>query len=151
MICMFLGCKVFPERNVPDVNKYFEQNGLQNLLSYPKEWIQYDPEQVLPTSKVNEEDAGLAASKLVIDFYTKQIIPYINDHIGRCPFDETIEDWLKFDPLSPTTSHMTVSSGFALMHATKKAELEDKPPEGSIYDWFDEADNSGMSGVLIDQ
>ncbi len=137
MACMFFGCKVFPERNIPDVNYFFETNGLQELLAYPKDWIQGE-DTTLPiqvSKNKNSEDAGMASSKPVIDYYTKRLIPYINEDIDRVDFDQTLEDWSQFDPLDPTKSHLTVSSGFALVHNEKITEVQ-KPIEANISDWF---------------
>lgn len=145
MLCIFLGCKCLPEKNIPDVNKYFEDNGLERLLAYPREFIGGFPIETQSKS----DDAGMASTPEVIDYYTKRLIPFINKDIMRMPFDLTIEDWSLFDSLSPTKSHLTVSSGFALVHAEKIAEQE-RPMESKLSDWFDEADNSGVTGVLID-
>ena len=60
------------------------------------------------------------------------------------PFDNTIEDWLGFDPTNPTKSDATVSSGFTLAHAEKKSEVEEAPTH-SLSEWFDTYDNSGVT------
>lgn len=145
MACIFLGCKVLPERNVPSLNDYFERNGLQHLLSYPKNFINSNID-----IQMNSDDAGFATTPEVIDSYVRRIIPFINKHIGRMPFDDTIEDWMNFDSTKPTTSHATVSSGYTLIHADKIAEREEKP-EGKVGDWFDTFDNSGMNGTFARQ
>ncbi len=142
MACIFLGCKALPERNVPSLNDYFERNGLEHFLAYPKDFVASSSD-----IQTNSDDAGYASTTEVIDYYVRRLIAFINRHIGRMPFDDTIEDWMNFDSTNPTPSHATVSSGFCLIHAEKIAEKEEVP-EGSIEDWFDEFDNSGYNGTF---
>ncbi len=145
MACMFLGCKILPERNITSLNEYFESNGLERLMAYPKEFYSTGSDL-----QVQSDDAGYASTGEVIDTYVRKLITFINEHIDRMPFDDTIEDWMSFDPSdqgSRTKSHLTVSSGFALIHAVKDSVLKDKP-EGSISDWFDTFENSGVNGTF---
>lgn len=145
MACMFLGCKLLPERNVPSLNAYFEANGLEKFLAYPKDFISSTVEL-----QVNSDDAGYASTSEVIDYYTRRLIAFINNHIDRMPFDNTIEDWLNFDSTNPTKSDATVSSGFTLVHAEKIAEVE-QPTEGGLSDWFETYDNSSVNGTFAQQ
>lgn len=145
MACLFLGCKLLPERNVPSLNAYFEANGLEKFLAYPRDFISSTVEL-----QVNSDDAGYASTSEVIDYYTRRLISFINNHIDRMPFDNTIEDWLNFDSTNPTKSDATVSSGFALVHAEKIAEIE-QPVEGGLSDWFETYDNSGQNGRFAQQ
>lgn len=143
MACIFYGCKVLPERNVPSLNQYFESNGLERFLAYPKEFIESGL-----SIQTQSPDAGYASNPEVIDHYTRRIITFINQHIFNFPFDNTIEDWLNFDSTNPTKYDATVSSGFTLVHAEKIADVVSEKEE-SINDWFDMADNSGLVGTLI--
>ncbi len=135
---------MLPEKNIPSLNEYFEQNGLQNFLYYPKNALVIDDGLGIQT---NSDDAALASTNEVIDHYVRSLIAYINKHIGRMPFDDTIEDWMSFDSSNPTPSHATVSSGFTLIHAEKRGELDTKP-ESQIEDWFEQYDNSGVNGTF---
>lgn len=144
MACIFLGCKILPERNIPSANTYFEQNGLHKFLAYPRDFIMSGIDL-----QINSDDAGYASTPEVIDHYTRRIIKFINEHIHRMPFDNTIEDWLNFDSTNPTKSHATVSSGFTLVHAEKIAELQEET-EDNIESWFNRADNSGTTGRWIE-
>ncbi len=141
MLCIFLGTKVLPERNIPYVNDFFEQNGLQKLLFYQAEAI----EGIGLDVQTSSEDAGYATTPEVTNYLTTRLIPYINQDIDRCPFDDTIEDWGNFDPLNPTKSHLTFSSGLALVHS-EKIIREDGPPEAKLSDWFDTFENDGVNG-----
>jgi hypothetical protein len=145
MACIFYGCKILPERNVPSLNQYFELNGLEKFLAYPKQFIESG--LVIQTQS---DDAGYASSPEVIDYYTRRLITYINQHIMRCPFDNTIEDWLNFDSTNPTKFDATVSSGFTLVHAEKIAENPNDQPEETLDDWFERADNSGTVGTFVE-
>jgi len=140
MACIFLGCKAMPERNITDLNRYFENNGLEKFLFYPQ-----DSSDLGLDVQGKSDDAGLASTPEVINYYTTRIIQFINRHINRMPFDNTIEDWLDFDPTNPTKSDLTVSSGFTLIHAEKVGKYEE-PPSEKISDWFESYDNSGISG-----
>ena len=95
--------------------------------------------------QVQSDDAGYASTAEVIDYYTRRLITFINKHIHRFPFDNTIEDFLNFDSTNPTKSDPTVSAGFTLIHAEKIAEHEERP-ESTLDEWFDIADNSGVIG-----
>lgn len=142
LACMFLGCKVLPERNVPSLNDYFERNGLERMLAYPKEFYSSGSD-----IQVKSDDAGYASTGEVIDYYVRRLITFINENVDRMPFDDTIEDWMNFDPSNPTPSHLTVSSGFVLVHAEKTTLVEEKA-ESTISDWFDTFDNRGVNGIF---
>lgn len=139
MSCIFLGCKMMPENNIDSLNEYFEDNGLENLMYYPKNELA-DGINI----QKNSENAGLHSDNEVIDTYTRRLITFINQDCERMPFDETLDDWMRFDSLNPTPSHATVSSGFTLIHTDKKGEIE-KESEGTVDDWFQRFDNSGMN------
>ena len=79
-----------------------------------------------------------------------RIIPFINQDIDRMPFDDTIDDWMNFDPLNPTKSHLTFSSGLGLVH-DEKVSREDAPAESTVNDWFDTYENSGVNGTFAVQ
>lgn len=151
MAAMFLGCKILPERNVDTLNGYFKYNGLDWLLWYPKDDIANEILEDGESLSVqqNSDEGGLAQTTEVTNYYTMRLQQYINKHVHRCPFDNTIENWMNFDPLNPTIYDATVSSGMTLVHAEKKSEIE-RPSEGSINDWFDTYDNSGESGRFAD-
>lgn len=145
MACIFLGCKLLPERNVPSLNNYFETNGLEKFLAYPKDFVSSTVDL-----QITSDDAGYASTSEVIDYYTRRLIAFINTHIGRMPFDNTIEDWLNFDSTNPTKSDATVSSGFTLVHAEKITELEQQS-EGELSEWFETYDNSSLNGIFAHQ
>lgn len=147
MACIFLGAQVFPERNVPTVNEYFETNGLENLLAYQAKFVQGETGLNV---QAQSDEAGLASTPEVIDYYTKRIIPFINKDIDRMPFDDTIEDWLDFDSLKPTKSHLTVSAGFTLVHNEKVVHEQSQAAE-KLSDWFDTFENEGVTGNFINQ
>lgn len=152
MACMFLGCKMLPERNVDTLNGYFKYNGLDWLMWYPKDDIIEEAEDGETLSvQQNSNEAGYAQTKEVTNYYTIRIMQFINEHINRMPFDETIKSWMNFDPKKPTKYDASVSSGMTLVHAEKKAEIE-RPSEGEAGwgDWFDQFDNSGEVGTFVD-
>lgn len=148
MACMFLGCKMLPERNIDTLNGYFKYNGLDRLLWYPQDEIGQQTEGL--SVQQNSVEGGYASTPEVINYYTIRIMQFINKHIDRMPFDDTIESWMNFDASNPTKYDATVSSGYALIHAEKKEE-EDKPSEGTLEDWFDSYDNSGVNGTFSER
>jgi hypothetical protein len=166
MACIFLGMKMLPERNVPTVNDYFERNGLEKFMAYPKDFIQGRSELSKETENVNaytmkttdnglsvqlqSDEGGYASTPEVIDYYTRRLITFINKDIDRFPFDNTIEDFLNFDSTNPTKSDATVSAGFTLIHTEKIAEIEELT-EDTLNDWFDPVDNSGTIGRYIEE
>jgi hypothetical protein len=146
MACFFWGCSVLPEKNIKTINQFFEQNGLEKFLAYPRDFVDGIGLDVQNTS----DDAGLASTTEVIDGYIRELIPFINEHCMRMPFDRTIEDWMNFDPNNRTMHDPTVSSGLTLVHARKMYVEEDKT-ETKISDWFDRIDNSGASSKIIEE
>lgn len=167
LACIFLGAKILPERNVPTLNDYFERNGLERFLAYPRDFVRgraelsKSDEKNEASYKLNKnengldiqtqsDDAGYASTPEVIDYYTKRLITFINKDIDRFPFDKTLEDFLNFDPTNPTKSDATVSAGFTLIHTEKIAE-EEEVNEESVYQWFDAVDNTGQVGRFIDE
>lgn len=147
MVCLFLGARILPERNIPAANEYFEQNGLHRFLTYPRDMIM----STMGDIQINSDDAGYASTPEVIDAYTRRLIKFINEHIDRFVFDNTIEDWMGFDSTNPTKSHMTVSSGFTLIHAERVGEKQENETEDRANNWFDVADNSGVTGRWLDE
>ena len=113
-------------------------------MAYPKDFVASSIE-----FQLNSEDAGFSTTPEVIDYYTRRIIAFTNNHIMRMPFDNTIEDWMGFDPSNPTKSDATVSSGYTLVHAEKIAEREEEP-QMELSDWFDTYDNTGVNGTFIE-
>jgi hypothetical protein len=148
MACIFLGCKALPERNVDTLNGYFKYNGLDRLLWYPGDEIGQDVEGL--QVQQNSEEGGLASSSEVINYYTIRIMQYINKDINRMPFDNTIEDWMNFDPTKPSKYDLSVSSGFTLVHSEKKEEIE-KPSELTVNDFFLQFDNSGVNATFAER
>lgn len=144
MACFFLGAKVLPERNIKTINSYFEQNGLDQFLAYPKDFIEGIGLEV----QTDSTDAGYSSTTEVINEYTSKLITFINEHGMRMPFDRTIEDWMNFDPNKITQHDPTVSSGFALIHSWK-VHKEEAPVESNLSEWFDTVDNTGTVGVYI--
>lgn len=162
MACIFLGCKILPENNIPHLNEYFESNGLERFLGYPKDFIwtttgpkkidenkKEEIERVIPNFQIQSEDGGYSSTPEVIDFYIGRIITFINEHIHRMPFDDTVESWLGFDPKDPTKYDATISSGFTLVHAEKKAENPEEKAGLSVSDFFDGYTNSGVNAQLV--
>lgn len=147
MLCIFLGAQVFPERNIPDVNAFFERNGLQRLLAYPMDFV----EDIGLEVQNDSVEAGASTTKEVIHSYSSKLIPFINHHAHRMPFDETCEDWSNFDPLDPTKSHLTVSAGYTLIHSEMVNKNAGLPLVGKLSDYFDTFDNSGEVGTYENQ
>lgn len=147
MLAIFMGAKFLPERNIPTLNDYFETNGLEKYLSYPRDFINA-PEGT--TAQEDSDDAGYASTPEMINHYTSTTIPFINDHIHRMPFDDTIEDWMNFDSLAPTKYDAAVSASFCLVHALKIAEKPESEKQ-SLNQWFDAVDNSGRVGKFADE
>ncbi len=149
MAAMFLGCKVLPERNVDTLNGYFKYNGLDFMLWYPKDDIEMEmPEGESLSIQKNSDEGGLAQNPEVTNYGTIRIMQFINKHVHRMPFDNTIEDWMNFDSMDTTRYDATMSSMMTLIHAEKKAELPEPEGDGNdgMEDWFDTYDNSGEAG-----
>jgi hypothetical protein len=73
--------------------------------------------------------------------------------MGEFPFDETLDDWLNFDPDKRTEYDATISSGLAIM-ACQTEKYKGKAPQNtkiSVGDLFKKYNHQGQIGRRVSQ
>jgi hypothetical protein len=107
-------------------------------------------------------------SKDILDTHENAIRTFIQRHVGRStppegivyrpegemgvmPFNETIQDWMKFDPASRTAHDLSISSGLAIMGCQRekyKPKPKNNDPQKNVS-LFRKYSNAGTIGRPI--
>jgi hypothetical protein len=121
MACVFYGMPILAENNKPRLLYYFKRRGYRGFSMNR-------PDRVFNKLSVTEREIGGIpnSSQDVIQAHAAAIETYIEDHVGLLDtgygtmyFQETLEDWARFD-LNRRTSHdASISSGLAIMACNK--------------------------------
>ena len=158
----FYGSPILVESNRLDLSRHMYNRGYRGFcmdrLDRPKNKL-----------NANEIKYGgqLMSGKDILDSHINSIGSYIEDYVGLytdevqgirdinevgvMPFNETLRDWLSFDPTARTEYDATISSGLAIMACHKdryRGKVKDKKKAniGSILRRYN---NSGSMGTLI--
>ena len=118
MACVFYGMPLLAENNKPRLLYYFKRRGYRGFsMNRPdKIWNKL--------STAEKEVGGIPnSSEDIKQAHAAAIEMYINDHIGHLGegnygsmyFNETLNDWAKFDITKRTKFDAAISSGLAIM------------------------------------
>ena len=118
MACVFYGMPILAENNKPRLLYYFKRRGYRGYsMNRPdKVWNNL--------SKAEKEIGGIPnSSEDIKQAHAAAIEMYINDHVGYIDedrhgtmyFNETLNDWSKFDINKRTKFDASISSGLAIM------------------------------------
>jgi hypothetical protein len=118
MACVFYGMPLLAENNKPRLLYYFKRRGYRGFsMNRPdKIWNKL--------SAAEKEIGGIPnSSEDIKQAHAAAIEMYINDHIGHLGdgnygsmyFNETLNDWAKFDITKRTKFDAAISSGLAIM------------------------------------
>ena len=118
MACVFYGMPILAENNKPRLLYYFRRRGYRGFsMNRPdKVWNNL--------SKAEKEIGGIPnSSEDIKQAHAAAIEMYINDHVGHIEdgrygsmyFNETLNDWAKFDINKRTKFDAAISSGLAIM------------------------------------
>ena len=118
MACVFYGMPILAENNKPRLLYYFRRRGYRGFsMNRPdKAWNNL--------SKAEKEIGGIPnSSEDIKQAHAAAIEMYINDHVGHIGdgrygsmyFNETLNDWAKFDINKRTKFDAAISSGLAIM------------------------------------
>jgi len=141
-VIFYFGAPILVESNRPDLLRHMKMRGYRHFamdrVDRPKE-------------KLNDQERQLGgqmmAGKDIIDSHQNIIGSWIEDYvgvytdeirnlrtigeIGDMPFNETLNDWARFDPKKRTKHDATISSGLAIMACSperyKKKNTDKKP------------------------
>ncbi len=115
MASVFYGYPIFYENDKSGIETYFEQRGyLEYLMLRPE---RYDSRK---NKKIAER--GAPSRGIMIDAIYYALHDYISDYIGELKsgdmgnmyFEDTLRDWMKFEPNNRTAYDASISSGYAL-------------------------------------
>ena len=122
MACVFYGMPLLAENNKPRLLYHFRRRGYRGFsMNRPdKVWNNL--------SKTEKEIGGIPnSSEDIKQAHAAAIEMYINDHVGHIEdgsygdmyFNETLNDWAKFDINRRTKHDASISSGLAIMACNK--------------------------------
>mgnify|MGYP003633780707 CR=1 FL=1 len=149
MACIFYGMPILAENNKPRLLYYFKRRGYRGFSMNR-------PDKVWNKLSVTEREIGGMpnSSEDIKQAHAAAIEMYINDHIGErnegfgsMPFNDTLNDWAKFDINRRTKHDASISSGLAIMACnrhlyTPKREVEMNKINLSIAKYKNEGYNS---------
>jgi hypothetical protein len=117
MSLVFYGMPLLAENNKPRLLYYLKRRGYRGFSMNR-------PDKVWNKLSVTEREVGGMpnSSEDIKQAHAAAIEMYINDHVGEqnegfgsMPFNETLNDWAKFDINRRTKFDATISSGLAIM------------------------------------
>ena len=122
MACVFYGMPILAENNKPRLLYYFKRRGYRGFSMNR-------PDKVWNKLSVAEKEIGGIpnSSEDIKQAHAAAIEMYINNHVGskgdskygNIYFNETLNDWAKFDINKRTKFDASISSGLAIMACNK--------------------------------
>ena len=153
MACVFYGMPLLAENNKPRLLYHFKRRGYRGFsMNRPdKVWnkLSVTEKEIggIPNSSEDIKQAHAAA----IEMYINNFVGHLGDgNYGTMYFNETLNDWSKFDINRRTKHDASISSGLAIMACnrhlyTPKFEKEIKPINLKISKY----NNNGYSSRII--
>ena len=152
MACIFYGMPILAENNKPRLLYYFKRRGYRGFSMNR-------PDRVFTKLSATEREIGGIpnSSQDIIQAHAAAIETYVEDHVGLLDtgygtmyFQETLEDWARFD-LNRRTSHdASISSGLAIMACNKNKYAPIQKREiMSVPLGFKKYNNEGTTSKII--
>jgi len=153
MACIFYGMPLLCENNKPRLLYYFKRRGyrgfsmnrpdrLWNKLSVTEREI-----GGIPNSSEDIKQAHAAA----IESYIETYVGLVDETCGDMYFQETLEDWARFDINKRTKHDASISSGLAIMACNKNRYRPSAIKNiNSISLGFKKYDNKGYTSKIIE-
>ena len=152
MALVFYGMPILAENNKPRLLYYLKRRGYRGFSMNR-------PDKVWNKLSVSEKEVGGIpnSSEDIKQAHAAAIEMYINDHVGftgedygTMYFNETLNDWARFNINNRTKHDASISSGLAIMACNRHlyspvANVERKPLNLSIARF----DNKGSTSTLI--
>jgi hypothetical protein len=122
MACVFYGMPILAENNKPRLLYHFKRRGYRGFSMNR-------PDKLWNKLSITEKEIGGIpnSSEDIKQAHAAAIEMYINDHVGHVGggaygniyFNETLNDWAKFDINKRTKHDASISSGLAVMACNK--------------------------------
>ena len=154
MALVFYGMPILAENNKPRLLYYLRRRGYRGFsMNRPdKDWNKL--------STTEKEVGGMPnSSEDIKQAHAAAIEMYINDHVGHLGdgnygsvyFQETLNDWAKFDINKRTKHDASISSGLAIMACNRHLYTPSKPKaqRKSLNIGFSKYKNDGSSSQII--
>jgi hypothetical protein len=152
MACVFYGMPILAENNKPRLLYYFKRRGYRGFSMNR-------PDRVFNKLSTTEREIGGIpnSSQDIIQAHAAAIETYIEEHVGLLDtgygtmyFQDTLEDWARFD-LNKRTSHdASISSGLAIMACNKNKYIPTQKKEiMSVPLGFRKYNNEGATSKII--
>jgi hypothetical protein len=153
MALVFYGMPVLAENNKPRLLYYLKRRGYRNFSMNR-------PDKTYSKLSATEREIGGIpnSSQDVIQAHAAAIETYIEDHIGLFEygygtmyFQETLEDWARFNINSRTSHDASISSGLAIMACNKNKYIPTYKKEvTNIPLGFKKYNNRGTTSKIIE-
>ena len=160
MVCRFYGAPILVESNRIDLLRHMRNRGYRGFAMDRLD---------RPAHKLNENEKEYGGQMMsgqdILDSHMNSIGSWIQNYVGYSskeeirpldemgdfPFDETLKDWIGFDPNNRTKYDATISSGLAIMACQTekyKGEAPKKDPN-KLKGLIKKYNNKGNLGQLI--
>jgi hypothetical protein len=152
MACVFYGMPILAENNKPRLLYYFKRRGYRGFsINRPdKVWNKLSTTEKeiggIPNSSEDIKQAHAAA----IETYIEDYVGFNGETHGDMYFQNTLEDWAKFNINNRTKHDASISSGLAIM-ACNKNKYRPIPHviKNQVKLGFKKYDNNGSTSKII--
>ena len=152
MACVFYGMPILAENNKPRLLYYFKRRGYRGFsMNRPdKIWNKLSTTEKeiggIPNSSEDIKQAHAAA----IEYYIENYVGEIEEGFGDMYFQETLEDWSRFNINNRTKHDASISSGLAIMACNKNKYTPVASRKFNSMDLgFKKYDNTGYTSKII--
>ena len=152
MACIFYGMPILAENNKPRLLYHFKRRGYRG-------YSMNRPDRVFNKLSTTEREIGGMpnSSQDIIQAHAAAIETYIEEHVGlnemdygTMYFQDTLEDWARFDINKRTNHDASISSGLAIMACNKNKYMPTEKREiVSVPLGFKKYNNQGTTSKII--
>jgi len=152
MACIFYGMPILAENNKPRLLYYFKRRGYRGFSMNR-------PDRIFNKLSATEREIGGMpnSSQDIMQAHAAAIETYIEEHVGlnemgygTMYFQDTLEDWARFDINKRTNHDASISSGLAIMACNRNKYMPTEKREiVSVPLGFKKYNNQGTTSKII--
>ena len=152
MACIFYGMPILAENNKPRLLYHFKRRGYRGFSMNR-------PDRIFNKLSATEREIGGIpnSSQDIMQAHAAAIETYIEDYVGLIEmgygtmyFQDTLEDWARFDINKRTNHDASISSGLAIMACNKNKYMPTEKREiVSVPLGFKKYNNQGTTSKII--